>query len=249
METTGNTVLITGGSAGIGWEIAKAFKARGNQVILVGRDEDRLRRASERLGGAPAIRADVSDAADADRLVRQVEKEYPGLNVLVNNAGLAFAYALSGRSGAFEKAGEEMLTNYLSVIRLTERLLPAFAKKERAAVVNVSSIVAFAPNHKVPTYAASKAALHSYSRSLRLTLERETAVKVFELMPPLVDTDFSAAIGGAAGMPASAVAEALLEGMAGDRYEIRVGRTEQLYRLYLNSPEEALLAMNPVQAA
>lgn len=249
METTGNTVLITGGSAGIGFEAAKAFKARGNQVIITGRDPERLERAAGRLGGVPAIRADVSDAADVDRLVREVTLRFPRLNVLVNNAGLGFAYTFSDKAGAFEKASEEMLTNYLSVIRLTERLLPTLAGQERAAVVNVSSIVAFSPNHNIPTYAASKAALHSYSRSLRLTLAKETAVKVFELMPPLVDTEFSRPIGGASGMPASAVAEALLEAMAKDEYEIRVGRTEQLYRLYLTSPEEALLAMNPAPAA
>ena len=117
-------------------------------------------------------------------------------------------------------------------------------------MVNVSSIVAFAPSRRMATYAASKAALHSYTRTLRLALARAggSPVKVFELVPPLVDTGFSRDVGGAAGIPPAAVAQALVAGMEKDEYEIRVGRTEELYRLSLRSPEDALLMMNPAAA-
>src|SRR5690606_12236956 len=122
------------------------------------------------------------------------------------------------------------------------KLLPLLKKQANAAIVNVSSIVAFVPG-KLATYSASKAALHSYTQALRLALEN-TSVKVFELMPPLVDTEFSAPIGGKNGISPSVVAEQFLEGLASNRYEIRVGQTEALYRIFLSSPEQALRQLN-----
>ncbi|MBS1662683.1 MAG: SDR family NAD(P)-dependent oxidoreductase, partial [Bacteroidetes bacterium] len=178
--------------------------------------------------------------------VKEIYEKYPTLNVVINNAGRAEVYKLSDESAdAFENAFEEILVNYLSIVRLNERLLPLLKKQAEAAIVNVSSIVSIVPGLRLPTYAASKAALHSYSQSLRLTLELAGApVKVFELRPPLVDTEFSAEIGGSAGIPAYVVADELLTALAEDRYDVRVGRTEDIYNLYLKSPEQALLAMN-----
>lgn len=108
--------------------------------------------------------------------------------------------------------------------------------------MNVSSIVAFVPGTLVG-YSASKAALHSYTQALRLLLEETTAIKVFELMPPLVDTEFSRPIGGQNGIPPRLVAEAFVAALATDEYEIRVGATEQIYQLFRSSPEAALHAL------
>ncbi len=243
MKTTGNTVLITGGSAGIGFEIARLFTEKGNRVIITGRDETRLRGAAAQLPGATALVSDVGSEADVNALVGRLQADFGDLNVVVNNAGRAFVYDLTDpAAGAFNKAAEEMHTNYLSVIRLNEKLLPLLKQQPAAALVHVSSIVAFVPGPLV-TYAASKAALHSYTQALRVVLEDTSAVKVFELMPPLVDTGFSREIGGASGLPPRAVAEALLAGLEKDQYEIRVGATEQVYQLYRTSPEDALRAM------
>ncbi|WP_337044918.1 SDR family oxidoreductase [Emticicia sp. 17c] len=243
MKTTQNTILITGGSAGIGLEIAKLFDQHDNHLIILGRDAQRLAQAATQLKNATTIQCDVSNAADIDKLAERIRAEFPALNVLINNAGRAFVHNLSETNQAFEKAQEEMLTNYLSVIRLTEKLLPVLSQQETSAIVNVSSIVAFAPNHLLSTYGASKAALHSYTQSLRLTLEN-TPVKVFELMPPLVNTDFSQEIGGANGISPAQVAEDLLKAFETETYEIHVGRTAQFYELFLSSPQEALYAMN-----
>lgn len=244
MKTTKNTVLITGGSAGIGLAIAKKFLAEGNTVIITGRDEARLQGALAQLPGATGIPFDVTRTEDVNRLVKKVQSDFPSLNVLINNAGRAFVHSLAA-SGSSEKAADEMTTNYLSVIHLNEKLLPILRKQPEAAIVHVTSIVAIMPNHALATYGASKAALHSYSLSLRLELAKDTNVKVFELMPPLVNTDFSQAIGGANGIPPSDVADALLNAFKKDEYEIRVGRTADLYALSLKSPAEALAAMNP----
>ncbi|WP_312764992.1 SDR family NAD(P)-dependent oxidoreductase [Epilithonimonas sp.] len=243
MKTTNNTVLITGGSAGIGLEIAKLLSENGNKVIITGRNEARLQQAASQLKNASTIVSDVSNAEDVDNLVSQIKTEFPELNMVINNAGRALVYDITQENAnAFEKAEDEMLTNYLSIIRLNEKLLPILKTNDQPTIVNVSSVVAFVPG-ALATYSASKAALHSYTRYLRLVL-KDANVNVFELMPPLVNTEFSAPIGGENGVPASFVAEQLLGGLEQDNYEIRVGQTEDIYRLYLSSPENALLAMN-----
>jgi uncharacterized oxidoreductase len=245
MQTSNNTILVTGGSAGIGFEIARQL-SRDNQVIILGRNQARLQKAAQQLPNTTAIAGDVSDPKDVDRLVKTLYRDYPRLNIVINNAGKAFVYDLAGEGvNAWEKAGEEMLTNYLSIIRLNEKLLPLLRQQPTAAIVNVSSIVAIVPNHLLSTYGASKAALHSYSLSLRHALAQTTNIKVFELQPPLVDTEFSAEIGGHNGIPASRVAEELIQALATDSFEIRVGNTEDVYRLYLSSPDEAFRALNP----
>jgi len=246
MNTTNNTILITGGSAGIGFEIAKLLSEKGNNVIITGRNEERLNQAASKLNNVKTIVSDVSNPEDVAQLVKQINTDFPQLNMVINNAGRALVYNLiSEDANAFEKAEDEMLTNYLSIIRLNEKLLPLLKKQKNPAIVNVSSIVAFVPSG-LASYSASKAALHSYTQYLRLALSKETNVKVFELMPPLVDTEFSAPIGGKAGLSPTLVAEELVSALEKDIFEIRVGQTEDMYRLYLSSPEEALKVMNQV---
>jgi len=243
MKTTANTILITGGSAGIGLEIARHFVALGNKVIITGRDENRLAKAAAELGNVTAISFDVSNADSVNSLVKRVTSDFPDLNVLINNAGRAILHNLAAANGAFEKAEDEMFTNYLSVIRLTEKLLPLLQSQKESAVVNVSSVVAFVPSQSLSTYSASKAALHSYTQSLRLALSA-TSVKVFELMPPLVNTEFSAEIGGENGIAPSVLAEDLIDAFATNRYEIRTANTEDIYQLSLTAPAHAFEVMN-----
>ncbi len=243
MKTTNNTVLITGGSAGIGFEIARILTERGDHVIITGRDAKRLENAAAQLRNVTPIVFDVTNGQSVDALVARVKKDFPTLNVLINNAGHALLYSMEDDSKAFEKATEEIYTNYISIIRLTEKLLPILKAQKESAIVNVTSIVALAPTIALAGYSATKAALHSYTQTLRLALA-STSVKVFELMPPLVNTDFSQAIGGAAGIPPREVAEALAKAFDNDTYEIHVGATADIYALSRKSPVEALVAMN-----
>jgi len=249
MKTVNNTILITGGSAGIGYELAKLFGAN-NKVIITGRNEARLGEAVKKLAAlgitVEAIAGDVSNATDVDKLVAQLNAKHTDLNVVINNAGAAAGvYSLADEGvNAFDRAQQEMLTNYLSVIRLNEKLLPLLRKQKEAAIVNVSSIVSIVPGSRLSTYGASKAALHSYTLSLRHALDG-TAVKVFELRPPLVATEFSSEIGGLEnGIPASVVAADLKEAFETDSYDVLVGNTADIYHLYLQSPEQAFLALN-----
>ena len=243
MKTTQNTILITGGSAGIGFEMARLFLNEGHRVLITGRNAARLREAAEKLPGVEIFQGDVSDEGDVKKLVTFVKNDFAGLNVVINNAGAAFLYDLGTDTGGFEKAGVEMTTNFLSVIRLNEYLLPILKAQPESAIVNVSSIVALVPG-RIPTYSASKAALHSYTQSLRFAL-KDTSVKVFELMPPLVNTEFSKAIGGENGIAPQAVAEDLVNALKNNHYEIHVGRTADIYKLFLSSPAAAFEAMNP----
>lgn len=249
MNTTNNTVLVTGGSAGIGFEIARLFLEKGNHVIITGRNNARLQHAAEALGNTnvTAIAADVTKEDDVNALVNRIQQNFAALNIVVNNAGAAYFYKLDEKANAFAKAQEEILTNYLSIIRLNEKLLPLLKQQDEAAIVNVSSIVAFAGRHTLATYAASKAALHSYTNSLRIFLRRSSNIKVFELMPPLVNTEFSKEIGGEKGIAPHVVAEDLLSALENNQYEIHVGNTADFQKLYFSSPAEALNMMNPAE--
>lgn len=250
MKTTNNTVLITGGSMGIGFEIARQLTEKGNHVIITGRNKARLDEAAAKLSNVTAIVYDVTDAAQTTQLAATLEKDFPQLNMVINNAGYATSYNVNvaDATGVAEKAAQEMNTNYLSLIRLTETLLPQLRRQAQAAVVNVTSIVAIAPGMLTPTYSASKAAAHSYTRILRLAL-KDSSVKVFELMPPLVATEFSREIGGMErGIPAKQVADELIAGLENDTWEIHVGVTAQIYALDKQSPELALNALNSVEA-
>ena len=147
---------------------------------------------------------------------------------------------------SFETVTHELYTNYLSIIRLNTKLLPLLKQHQEAAIVNVTSVVAYVPGG-LATYSASKAALHSYTQSLRFELEQQYPyIKVFELFPPLVNTDFSKPIGGEKGISPAVVASELYRGLENDIYEIRAGATEDIYKLFLSSPEKAFAAMHPV---
>lgn len=231
MKTTGNTVFISGGSAGIGLAIAKKLSAAGNNVIINGRNEERLQNALKELGNAVAIKGDLSLEADRIRIAAELKAQHPETNIIVNNAGTAFMNDLSDSSNnAAEKAYQEMNTNYLSIIDFTSRLLPHLLAKDSAAVVNVSSIVVYRSHKMLPTYSASKAALHSYTQGLRDTFADNNKLNIYEVYPPLVNTEFSASIGGANGIPASEVADELFAALGRDQFEVPVGDAKKIHR-------------------
>lgn len=229
MKTTGNTVFISGGSAGIGLAIAKKLHAQGNNIIINGRNEERLQNALQELEGAVAIKGDLSVEADRFRIAEELKTNHPELNIIINNAGAAFAYLLNETENAHEKAAAEMNTNYFSVIHFTELLLPYLSQKKEAAFINISSIAVFLSHQMLPTYGASKAALHSYTQALRQTYEEQNNIQIYEVYPPLVNTDFSAEIGGANGIPPSEVADELLIALEKNQFDVPVGDTKKFF--------------------
>jgi len=244
MNTQNKKILITGGGTGIGFSIAKAFSGKGNQLILVGRREDKLKEAAAKLSNASYVVADVTNQKDVANITQYV-KNNGGLDILVNNAGSANPYPLDATSGIYERAKFEMELNYLSVLHLTEQLLPVLRESKEAAIINVESIVSYAPNSALATYSATKAALHSYSQSLRLVLEKSNPqIKVFEVFPPFVDTDLTKNYETDKLSP-DEVAQDVLNALAKEEYAVRNGKTKDLYKLFHHAPEEALKALNP----
>jgi uncharacterized oxidoreductase len=245
MNISKRTVLITGGGSGIGQETAKLLSTKGNKVLIIGRNGGKLEKAAEGLAGVSTFEADITKKEDVAKLIVKIKAEYADLSVVINNAAVANVYKHSTDSDSFEKASEEINTNYLSVIRLNEALLPLLKSQPEGAIVNVTSLVAFAPVTVIPTYSDTKAALHSYTLTLRHTLAIDSSVKVFELMPPLVNTEFSKEIGGEAnGMPSSAVAQALIDGVENDVFEIHVGQTKDFRDFFFANPKEAFETLN-----
>ena len=232
MKTTGNTIFISGGSAGIGLAIAKKLSDAGNQIIINGRNEARLQNALKELDNAVAIAGDLSLEADRIRIAEELKTNHPNLNIIINNAGSAFMNDLSNsENNAAEKAYQEINTNYISVIHFTSLVLPQLLGQEDSAIVNISSIAVFRSNKFLPTYSASKAALHSYTQGLRDTFADNDKLNVYEVYPPLVNTEFSAEIGGANGIPASEVADELFLALEKDQFEVPVGDTKNIHNL------------------
>ena len=185
MQLTGNTVLVTGGGTGIGRGLAEAFHRLGNNVIIAGRRLEHAEAVAKANPGIQFLSLDQGDSADIRRFAIEMSDKYPELNVLVNNAGIQRVEDLTtGNPGTAEQT---IAVNLLGPIRLTSALLHLLLGRPRAAILNVTSGLAFMPSALTPTYCASKAALHSYTQSLRFQL-RESAVQVVEIIPPQVQT-------------------------------------------------------------
>jgi short-subunit dehydrogenase involved in D-alanine esterification of teichoic acids len=233
VRTNGHLVLVTGGSSGIGLALAGALARAGNQVVIGARDADRLAAAARRVPGAGTVQLDISDVASLPAVLDSVRDRYGPLTMLVNNAGALHRYQLTDPA-AGDLITAEITTNILGTVHLTRLALPQLLEQPEAAVVTLSSVLSHVAVPRLPVYAATKAALHSFSRSLRASLAG-SSVKVFDVLPPLVDTPMAEQLPGPK-IPPAAVAEAVLAGLAADRYEISVGIAKQLARLSRLSP-------------
>jgi uncharacterized oxidoreductase len=186
MRISGNTILVTGGNQGIGRRLAEEFQRRGNTVIISGRNQATLDEVTAANPGMTGYRLDMQDAGAISDFAARVTAEHPDLNVVINNAGVMIAEDLKQQDLGVAEA--TVTTNLLGPIRLTSALLPHLLGKDAATVMTVSSGLAFVPLAATPTYCATKAAIHSYSLSLREQL-KDTAVEVIEIVPPGVQTD------------------------------------------------------------
>jgi uncharacterized oxidoreductase len=187
MKLASNTVLITGGATGIGFALAERFLAAGSDVVICGRRKDRLREAREKH---PRIQTRVCDVAkDSDRvsLCNWAVREFPRLNVLINNAGIQRRVPLVDNE-KWKLTRQEIAVNFEAPVHLSTMLLPHFVKQERPAIVNITSGLSFVPLALAPIYSATKAALHSFTLSLRHQLSG-TPIEVIEIIPPAVNTE------------------------------------------------------------
>jgi len=208
MKTSGNTILMTGGGSGIGEALAHRFHDRGNTVIIVGRRQEALQRAADGRDRIHTMTLDVEDAAAVDGFAKQVVTAFPALNVLFNNAGIMKFEDLTGRRDLAD-AEASLAINILGPIRLTNALIDHLTGQPDSAIVTVTSGLAYVPLVAAPTYSATKAAIHSYTVSLRTQLAGK--VEVIELAPPGVQTDLTPGQANRPGyMPLDAFADAVI---------------------------------------
>lgn len=188
MNITGNTILITGGNSGIGRGLAEALHALGNRVIITGRRREALDETTAANPGMQSAALDVEDAEAIRAFAASITRDYPTLNVLINNAGIMRAENIPAQPDGLGDAEATITTNLLGPIRMTAALLPHLQRQPSATIINVSSGLAFVPLALTPTYSATKAAIHSYTQALRFQL-RDTTTEVIELIPPAVATE------------------------------------------------------------
>lgn len=200
MKLTGNTILITGGGSGIGRALAESFHAHGNQVIIVGRRKQALDETTAANPGMSSATLNIEDPAAIGSFAATIATQYPALNVLINNAGVMRVEKLVAQQPDLADAEAIITTNLLGPIRLTAALLPLLRKQPYSAIMNVSSGLAFVPLAPTPTYCATKAAIHSYTQSLRYQL-KGTTTEVIELAPPYVATDLMSGASDPRAMP------------------------------------------------
>jgi uncharacterized oxidoreductase len=224
VELSGQRILITGGGSGIGLELARRL-ASDNLVVISGRNEERLARVQAEIPTLLARRLDVTSEDEARKGIAWLEQELGGLDVLVNNAGLLRGYALTD-ADASAKSNKDVEVNLLGTLRMTRLALPLLRASGAGAVVYISSAVALAALPGFSVYTATKAAVHSLARSLRVEL-KPSGIRVFDVLPPLVDTGPVGSLDVPKLTP-EAVAEAIIDGLACDRDEIRIAQVRQL---------------------
>ncbi len=232
MKISGNTILITGGASGIGYEMAKEFIKRKNTVIVTGRNEQKLQKAKKELNGLITFKSDVSNPNDVKELYDQVAKDYPELNILINNAGVMYTIDLQKHKLSATDLTKEIDNNVKGTIWMNDAFISLLKKNKNTATVTVSSGLAFVPLAISPIYCASKAALHSYTLSLREQL-RNTDIKVFELAPPATETELlknfkESDMKGISLMSVQNMVAGFMKGFENDTYEICPGQSSQL---------------------
>jgi uncharacterized oxidoreductase len=240
MHLQRRTLLITGGTSGIGFELARQLITRSNTVIITGRDERRIADARQRIPGLHGIVSDVTDAAAIAALFAEVTVRFPGLDVLVNNAGIMRNLDLT-QLRPLEDVTRELDVNLRGPVQMVQQFLPHLRARGQSAIINVSSGLAFVPLAISPVYSAAKAAMHAYTRALRVQLAG-SGVQVFELAPPAVETrllraEFEAELKGSKGMDVDVLARRAIDGIERGHEEIRPGLANVLKAMSRIAPE------------
>lgn len=221
-------VLVTGGSSGIGAEIARQFRALGNEVIICARNEQKLKAAAASLDAYP-IRCDVSNIEDCTQMLAEIEKKFGQIDILINCAGIMMLYDFHIETDTPERLSSEIEINAVAPLRLTHMSLPLMREGWEPAIVFVSSGLAYIPFPKTPVYSGTKALIHHSAMALRHQLA-SIGIKVFELLPPVTDTPMAEGMDTGnfkKSAPSDVVAE-LIAGMQKDKFEIPAGASKQL---------------------
>ena len=235
MKLTGNTILITGGTSGIGLALLKSFYQLGNKVIIVARNLDKLKKTQIQYPAIDIFQCDLTKQTDIDDLIVFIEQNHSSLNVLFNNAAIQYNYDFSTEQNIINKIDYEVSANLTSTIKLCSLLLPVLLKNENSAIVNVSSGLAISPKKSAPVYCATKAAIHNFTKAFRYQMEG-TNVKVFEILPPIVETPMTEGRGENKISPEELVKE-FMNDFKKDKEESYIGKSKLLKFINRISPK------------
>lgn len=242
MQFSSNTVLVTGGGSGIGLSLARRFLQAGSDVIICGRREEKLRAAQQRHPGLHVRACDVADPSQRIALAEWITREFPGLNVLVNNAGIQRYPRLQQRED-WAQTDEEIAINFAAPVHLTMLLVSHLLQQERPAILNVTSGLSFVPLSHAPIYSATKAAMHSFTLSLRHQLAG-TALHVIEVVPPAVDTDLGGPGLHTFGVPIDEFLDAVVPRIEAGDDEVAYGFAQQSSHASREELDQIFVRMN-----
>jgi short-subunit dehydrogenase involved in D-alanine esterification of teichoic acids len=232
MKLSGNKILITGATAGIGLALLEAFLAKDNQVIALGRNEEKLKALALNDARIIPFVGDLNHKNCLEELVLFIEQKHPDLNILINNAGIQYNYHFVEEPHLSSKIAQEIKINLTAPIQMIGLLLPTLEQNENAAIVNVSSGLALAPKMMAPVYCGTKAGLHIFSQALRYQLDK---IKVFEIIPPLVDTAMTAGRGKGKISPKQ-LANEFMQAFQKNKFEVNIGKVKWLRIIQRISP-------------
>ncbi|MFZ4522731.1 MAG: SDR family oxidoreductase [Bacteroidales bacterium] len=246
MKLQNNTVLITGGSSGIGLELAKVLTNKGNKIIICGKSNNKLMAAKKMLPQIITYQCDISDAEECRAFAKKVAANHPDLNILVNNAAIVNKIDFIGNENAMEFAENEYQTNLLAPIRLIKLLYPTIIANDSSAIINITTGLIYAPRVIYPFYNSSKSALHSFTQTLRIRLQ-DVKTKVIEVMFPAVDTPWHMGTPPKIAISVEKAVSEMITGLEKGKAEIKVGGAKILYFLSRIAPGFALKKVNEIQ--
>lgn len=234
MKTSGNTILITGGTAGIGLELVRQFYLLNNRLIVTSSNAENLGRLKSNFPNIQTISCNLASEKDVKALVDTCLSQHTDINILINNAGVQYNYDWKTETEGFQKIADEIAINLTSPMQLAYGLLPILLKQKDSAIINVSSGLAYAPKASAPIYCATKAAIHNGTKALRYQLA-ETTTKVFEIIPPLVSTAMTEGRGKGKISPQHLVDE-FMKNFERDIFESNIGKAKLLRLIQRISP-------------
>lgn len=246
MKLSGNTILITGGSSGIGLEMAKQFRALKNTIIICARNQEKLLAVQQQMPGIHIYSCDLALANDRLKLVTWLAANHPQLNILINNAAIVHRENFTTDPAAYDKAVKEIETNLTAPIHLIHQLLPLLRKQSSAAIMNITTGLVYTPRTLYPIYNATKSALHSFTQVLREQIKPDP-IEIIEVLFPVVNTSWhQGAATRIAILPEEAV-EKMMKGVEKKHTEIRIGAVQLLYFLQRLAPRFAFRKINQLR--
>ncbi|WP_186757528.1 SDR family oxidoreductase [Echinicola salinicaeni] len=243
MQLHNNTIFITGGSSGIGLELAKRFIEKGNKVLVCGRSKVKLDKAKQMLPELVVYQCDISVKKECRRLFQRISVEYPDCNVLINNAAIVHRTNFHEDEDMVNKAELEIATNLIAPIVLTKLFLPLLLKNSGSYIINISSGLVYSPKAAYPIYNSTKAGLHSFSQTMRMQCEH-SSLSLVEVFMPVVDTPWHSGNVPQMAISVDQAVRKMLKGLEKGQMEIKVGKVKMLYWLHRFFPSLASKVIN-----